>query len=31
MNFWDDNGGDGYQLTKDSTAEIDNIKFEAYY
>jgi len=31
MNFYDDNSGSGFSLTKDSSADITSIKFEAYY
>jgi len=30
-NFYENNGGSGFSISKDSTSEIDNIKFEAYY
>jgi len=30
-NFYEDNSGSGFTISKDSTNEIDNIKFEAYY
>ena len=30
-NFYDDNSGSGFTISKDATSEIDNIKFEAYY
>ena len=31
MNFYDDNSGSGYSLSKDASADITSIKFEAYY
>jgi len=31
VNFYDDNSGSGYTLSKDQTAEITSIKFSAYY
>lgn len=31
MNFWDNNTGSGYSISKGATAEITSIKFEAYY
>jgi len=31
MNFYINNAGSGYTIAKSATAEIDNIKFSAYY
>jgi len=31
MNFYEDNSGSGYSISRDETAEITSIKFEAYY
>lgn len=31
MNFYDDNSGSGFSLSKDQSVDITSIKFEAYY